>query len=100
MTEQYQMDLADMRKFHEQNDGTKYLLVANDCFSRKASVQPLPNKNTPPVKDAINQVIKDLGVPERIQFDKGREFINKTLEKNNENEKTSLKTFNTLCQFN
>ena len=35
---QYQIDLADLSKYSEQNDGIRYLLVAIDCFSKKASV--------------------------------------------------------------
>ena len=79
MTQQFQVDLADMTKFAPQNDNVKFLLVAIDCFSRKASVKPLLNKSAIRVKDAMNLVLQELGIPDRIQFDKGKEFINKTL---------------------
>ena len=78
---QYQVDLADLSKYAEQNDGIRYLLVAIDCFSKKASVQPLTTKEGPPVKTALENVFTDLGVPQKIQFDKGTEFWNSTVQK-------------------
>ena len=36
----YQMDLVDMQKFAEFNDGVKYILTAIDCFSRYAFAVP------------------------------------------------------------
>ena len=78
---QYQIDLADLSKYAEQNDGVRYLLVAIDCFSKKACVQPLITKEELPVKNALEKVFKELGVPHKIQFDKGTEFWNSTVQK-------------------
>ncbi|GAV01654.1 hypothetical protein RvY_12332 [Ramazzottius varieornatus] len=60
---QYQADLADMSKYGEQNDGIRHLLVVVDCFSKRASVQPLLTEEEIRVKAALQQVFKDLGVP-------------------------------------
>ena len=78
---QYQIDLADLSKYAEQNDGIRYPLVAIDCFSENASVQPLTTKEGPPVKKALELVFEELGVPLKVQFDKGTEFWNGTVQK-------------------
>ena len=77
--QQFQIDLADMRKYKNENDGVQYLLFAIDCFSKMASVQPLASKGAAHVKDALVQVMKDLGEPNKIQVDKGTEFYNATV---------------------
>jgi hypothetical protein len=85
--QQLQMDLADFRKYRNENNGVQYLLFAIDCFTKKASVQPLLTKGGTHVKEAIKTVFADLGVPQRVQVDKGSEFYNSVvktyLKKNN-----------------
>ena len=59
----------------------QYLLVAVDCFSRKASVVPLKGQNRDSqIKQALVKVFSDLGEPERMQTDKGTEFHNKIVK--------------------
>ena len=81
LQQQYQMDLADLSKYAQQNDGVRFLLVAIDCFSRRASVQPLLTKGAVHVKPAIEQVFEELGIPDKLQVDKGTEFYNATVKK-------------------
>jgi len=73
---QYQMDLADLSKYKNQNGGVAFLLVAIDCFSRLASVHPVKNKTGKEIVAALTKVFNDLGVPDKIQTDKGTEFFN------------------------
>jgi len=75
LQQQFQVDLADLSKYYDENDGYKYLLVAIDCFSRLASVEPLKTKSGTVVK-ALTAVFKELGEPDKIQSDKGKEFYN------------------------
>ena len=75
MQHQYQMDLADMKKYQDENEGVKYILFAIDCFSRKASTQPLLSKEGVQVRKALEAVFAELGQPNMIQVDKG-EFFN------------------------
>ena len=77
LQQQYQMDLADLSKYSKQNKGVCFLLVAVDCFSKKASIQPLKNKTGPEVLKGIKHVFNEHGEPEKIQTDKGKEFYNK-----------------------
>ena len=59
--DQHQMDLADMQKFAEFNDGVKYLLVIIDCFSRYAWAVPLKTKEPKNVITALKKHIKTSG---------------------------------------
>ena len=78
--QQYQVDLADMSTYHAENDDVHFLLVAIDCFSKEVSVQPLKNKEGRAVKVALEIVFEEIGLPEKIQFDKGKEFWNKCVK--------------------
>ena len=58
----FQMDLADMQKFSEHNDGFKYLLVVIDCFSKYACVVPLRNKTPAEVVRGLSEVFKKYAI--------------------------------------
>jgi Integrase core domain len=81
LREQFQVDLADTQKYRHENDGVRYLLVAVDCFSKKASVQPLKDKTGTSLRTALAAVFKELGVPDKLQSDKGTEFRNSVVNK-------------------
>ena len=76
----YQMDLVDMQKFAEFNDGVKYILTAIDCFSRYAFSIPLKSKKPKEIIEAMTTVFKEYGIPLKIFTDKGTEFLNKEVE--------------------
>jgi hypothetical protein len=80
MRQQFQMDLADFRKYKEENGGVQHLLFVVDCFSKRASVQPLITKGGTHVKEALEKVFQELGEPERIQVDKGTEWYNNVVK--------------------
>ena len=52
----YQMDLVDLQKFVEFNDGVKYLLTAIDCFTRYAFAVPLESTKPTEIKQALSHV--------------------------------------------
>ena len=72
----YQMDLVDLQKFAEFNDGVRYLLTAIDCFTRYAFAVPLKSKK-PEIIQALSEIFKEYGIPLKIFTDKGTEFLNK-----------------------
>jgi transposase InsO family protein len=78
--DQYQIDLADMQKFAQENDGVKYLLTAVDCFSRYAFAIPIKSKNHTEIVEALSKIFKDHGIPLRIQSDMGGEFTGKIVK--------------------
>ncbi|OQV19438.1 hypothetical protein BV898_06552 [Hypsibius exemplaris] len=78
MTQQFQIDLANFRRYKDGNKGVQYLMFAIDCFSEKASVQLLLTKSADHVKKALQKVFNEMGEPKRIQVDKAKEFFNST----------------------
>ena len=80
VNDQYQVDLADMQKFSEFNDGVKYLLTAIDCFSRYGLVEPVKSKKPGEIAEALARIFKKYGVPLRMQSDNGGEFTGKPVK--------------------
>ena len=76
----YQMDLVDLQKFAEFNDGVKYILTGIDCFSRYAFAVPLKSKKPKEIIEAMTTIFKEYGIPLKIFTDKGTEFLNKDVE--------------------
>lgn len=79
---QVQMDLIDISKLKSSNNGVKYLLVAIDIFTKKASVQPQVNKSAATTRDSVKKALIELGPPkpEQLVFDRGKEFTNKIFD--------------------
>ncbi len=79
LQQQFQMDLADMSLYKAENDGITFLLVVIDCFSKLASVQPIKSKTGAEVLAGLKKVFRELGEPQKLQCDKGKEFYNRTV---------------------
>ncbi len=78
--EQWQSDLCDMQNVAKQNDGIKFLLTIIDLFSKYAWVCPLKSKSGDVVAAAFRLVLSKGRVPEKLQTDKGKEFLNKSVQ--------------------
>ena len=74
--DQWQMDLADMVQLRRYNDGYQFLLTIIDIYSKFAWVVPIKNKSGHEVARALDSVFKQGRVPNKLQSDKGREFLN------------------------
>jgi hypothetical protein len=75
------VDIVDMQKFDDDNDGYKYILTVIDCFSKFAWAVPLKSKTTHTTLEAIKKIIHDSGrKPEKIWSDAGREFVSKEVK--------------------
>lgn len=77
--QQWQADLVDMQKFEKSNEDYKYILTVVDIFSRYAWAKPLKRKTGVEVRDLFEDIFRQ-AVPEKIQFDEGKEFYNKPLK--------------------
>lgn len=79
---QWQADLADMTSLSKHNDGYKYLLTVIDCFSKFAWAIPLKTKTGGSLLQAFNTLLEKAHPrkPNRLQTDKGREFLNKDVQ--------------------
>ncbi len=74
--DQWQADLVEMRKFSDSNEGNNYILCVIDCFSKFAWGVPLKTKTGVEVKAAFENIFNEGRVPDKIQFDEGKEFYN------------------------
>ena len=74
-----QIDLVEVQHLSEFNDGTRYLLMAIDTFSRKAWIEPLKNKKTDTVLKAFERIIylARPGSFNKLLCDQGKEFTNR-----------------------
>ena len=79
---QWQADLADMQAIAEDNDGVKYLLTCIDVFSKFAWVIPVKDKGSVTMKSGIEQLLQRSTprLPQKLQTDKGLEFLNKQVQ--------------------
>ena len=78
--EQWQIDLADMTQLRRYNDGYQYLLTCIDIYTKYAWVVPVKNKSGQEIARALEGIFKQGRVPQKIQSDKGREFINRLVQ--------------------
>ena len=77
-----QVDLADMQKLAENNDGYSYILVGIDVLSKRVFVAPLRTKNARDVVQAFEELIEQMPMkPMTIYSDLGPEFKNRLLER-------------------
>ena len=80
--EQWQADLCDMASRAKDNDGHTFLLTVIDCFSKFAWVEPLMNKSGSEILNALKRILKRSGrAPQRLQTDKGSEFLNAQVQR-------------------
>lgn len=71
----FQIDLIDVPKYSNENDGLRYLITLINCFSKYAWVFPTKSKQGKVVCDAVRDVLKSQ-MPLKIQSDHGNEFYN------------------------
>ena len=80
--EQWQADLVDVHALKKDNDGYRFLLTVIDVLSKYAWVVPLKDKTGKRLVDAFDAIFKKDGkVPERLQTDAGKEFLNKEFQR-------------------
>lgn len=73
-------DLIEVQQLAEFNDGTRYIFSAIDCFTRKAWLRPLENKEGKNVSEKWLDVLNSMGpLPTKmtLHLDSGNEFKSK-----------------------
>ena len=78
--ELWQVDLVDVTKLSRENKGYKFLLTVIDVFSKHGWIEPLKNKTGVSILNAFKKIIKKRK-PNKIQSDKGTEFLNALVQK-------------------
>jgi transposase InsO family protein len=71
----FEADLADMRSMSDMNKGVKFVLFVIDIFSKKAWAEPLKDKKSVSVAQALKMIFKRSGFPVKLRSDRGREFL-------------------------
>ena len=61
-----EIDLIDMTKKSEENDGYRYALVAIDNFTKFAHAVPINSKQPQDVTTAFKEVLNKIGVPKQL----------------------------------
>ena len=79
---QWQADLADMQGLTRQNGGVHYLMTVIDVFSKFAWVIPTKDKSAKEMVKAFKKLFATAAPrkPERLQTDRGKEFLNKEVK--------------------
>lgn len=72
----YQIDLVDMRKFADENDGYTMIITIIDTFSKKAWAFKLKDKSASSIWRVMKTFLM-INRPNKIAFDQGTEFYNK-----------------------
>ena len=76
LNENWQLDIFDLSRYKNQNEGVRYLLVAVDVFSRKAFVEPMHAKDGVTCAGALEDMINRTGVkPRTILSDNESAFL-------------------------
>lgn len=76
--DQWEVDLANVESFQEENDGFEYILCVIDVFSRFAWVRPLQTSQADDVCDRFEEILEQGRKPKRIRTDRGPEFTSHT----------------------
>jgi hypothetical protein len=83
-----------MLKFLKVYKGYKFFLTCIDVLSKYAWVKPLKSKEGEAILTAFKEILKEGRVPEKIQTDPGKEFINKNFKKYLDEKKISIYVVN------
>ena len=70
LRQQFQLDLTEVSKISEHNDGINYLLLCIDVFSRKLWVRPLRRKTASEVLSNFQNILELSGKPASINSDR------------------------------
>ena len=71
----FQIDLIDMSKYENENDGYQWFITIIDTFSKKAWAFKLKRKSAKAILEVMKPFLEQ-HKPTKIEFDQGKEFYN------------------------
>lgn len=77
--DRFLMDCVDLRRYADQNNGYCWLLNVIDTYTKYLWSFKLTNKTADSVKQSLEFLFDNFGVPRSIQSDNGKEFRNQAL---------------------
>ena len=72
--DQFDIDLASLASYSNENDGYKYLLVVIDIFSRYGWVEPIRDKTSTEIIKAFQKILEKGRIPRRVRSDAAKDF--------------------------
>lgn len=73
----WQIDLAEVQQYADENDGYRYILVCINCYSKYVYTRAIKNKTGIEVSKAMKSIIDEASyTPNNLQSDQGKEFYN------------------------
>ena len=79
--DQFDIDLASLIYYADENDGYKYLLVVIDIFSCYGWVEPLKDKTANEIVKAFDKVLQEGRIPKRLRSDSAKDFTSEKFQK-------------------
>ena len=79
--DQFDIDLASLIYYADENDGYKYLLVVIDIFSHYGWVEPLKDKTANEIVKAFDKVLQEGRIPKRLCTDSAKDFTSEKFQK-------------------
>ena len=77
----WEIDLVDVSRLKEYNDGYTFLLICIDTFSKYVWIRPLKKKTGKATVEAfMNIVSDDERTPKNLRYDQGTEFTNRQFQ--------------------
>ncbi|KAG0440405.1 Transposon Tf2-6 polyprotein [Dictyocoela muelleri] len=77
--DRYMMDCVDLRRYADHNDGYSWILNVMDTYTKYLWSFKMTNKNAQLIKECLEFIYMNFGVPISIQADNGKEFSNRLL---------------------
>lgn len=78
----WQIDLAEMQQYADDNNGYRYILVCINCYSKYVYTRAIKNKTGVEVTAVMKSIIEEASyAPNNLQSDQGKEFYNTTFQK-------------------
>ena len=77
----WEIDLVDVSRLKELNDGYTFLLVCIDTFSKYVWIRPLKKKSGKATVEAFTDIVSnDERTPKNLRYDQGTEFTNRQFQ--------------------
>lgn len=74
----WQIDLAELQQYANENGGHRYILVCINCYSKYVYARAIKNKTGVEVTNAMKSIIEQASyAPANLQSDQGTEFYNR-----------------------
>ena len=79
--DQFDIDLASLIYYADDNNGYKYLLVVIDIFSHYAWVEPIKDKTAKEIVNAFDKILHKGRIPKRLRSDAAKDFTSEKFQK-------------------